>query len=288
MATNPLYVIADRLAPALRRAFLAAIEEIRAHTTFAALSAAIASGDIATILAAVQVARFSTALAPAVQVIETIVTEAAARALTEVTDIAVRASFTIVNPLAAVAAHTRGAQFVTQVTRETRAAIRALTARAVTEGIAPRELATLIKPSIGLTVRQTQAVLNARAEWSASGLAGESLTKKLEAYGAKLLKQRAVMIARTETIAAANTGQLAAWRGAVQLGHLQPETTSRVWSAASDQRVCPICEALDEQAVDFEDAFTTLDGDELMSPPAHPSCRCSVSLAFERRTRSAA
>jgi SPP1 gp7 family putative phage head morphogenesis protein len=287
MATPPIYVIADRLAPALRKAFLAAIEEVRAHTTFAVLTAAIATGDITTILAAVQVARLSTALAAAVAVIETIVTEAAAHALTEVTELAVRASFTIVNPLAAEAARIQGARLVRVVTTETRQAIRALTVRAVTEGIAPRELAALIKPSIGLTVRQTQAVLNARAEWSASGLAGDALMKKVDAYEATLLKQRAVMIARTETIDAATAGQLAAWREAAHTGLLRPTETRRVWSAASDARVCPICAALDEQEVAFDDPFVTEDGTERMAPPIHPSCRCSVALRFVRARRAA-
>jgi len=287
MATPPIYRLADKLAPALRRAFLTAIAEIQSETTLAALTAAIESGDPSAILAAIHLAELPAALAPAVAVVETIVTQAAAQAFTQITEIAVRASFTIVNPLAAEVARVQGARLVRNITTETRQAIRALTARAFPEGIAPRQLATLIKPLIGLTTRQTQAVLNAREAWATAGLTGDPLATKVEAYGAKLLKQRAVNIARTETIAAANGGQLAAWREAASQGLLKPERTFRVWSAASDQRVCPICEDLDEQVVGFDEPFVTIDGDEIMAPPAHPSCRCSVALTFERERGAA-
>jgi SPP1 gp7 family putative phage head morphogenesis protein len=124
--------------------------------------------------------------------------------------------------------------------------------------------------------------VNARSAWEASGLADETLAKKVEAYAAKLLKQRAVMIARTETIDAANSGQLAAWQHAAKIGVLDPDRASRVWSAASDARVCPICDDLDEQVVAFDAPFVTIDGVEFMAPPAHPHCRCSVSLTFDR------
>lgn len=202
------------------------------------------------------------------------------------TTIAVRASFAIVNPLAAAAALKQAASLVTAVTTETQAAIRALVARAVTEGIAPRELATLIRPLVGLTARQTQAAMNARAEWQAAGLAGDALTRKVDAYGATLLKQRAVLIARTETIDAANAGQLAAWKGAAKAGLFNPAQTSRIWSAASDRRTCERCAALDEQTVDFDEPFDA-DGESVFAPPLHPNCRCSVSLVFDRARRAA-
>lgn len=284
MATPAIYILADRLAPALRAAFLAAVAQIRSRTSLSALTAALETGDPAAIVAAIQVARLPAALAPAVAVIEQVVTQAAERTLTA---IAVRAAFDLVNPLAATAARTQGAQFVTLVTAETQAAIRALVARAVTEGIAPRELARLIQPLIGLTRRQAQAALNARAAWEDSGLTGDVLTTKVDAYAAKLLKQRALMIARTETIDAANAGQLAAWQDAAAKGLLRPDRTFRIWSAANDPRVCPICAELDAQVVGFDEPFVTIDGIEIMAPPVHPLCRCSVSLVFDDKRRAA-
>lgn len=284
MATPAIYVIADRLAPKLRAAFLAAIALIRSQATLPALAAAIEAGDLAAILAATHVAQLPAALAPAVAVIEEVVTRAAEHIVTE---LAVDASFRLVNPLATAAARTQGARLVQSVTTETRDAIRALVGRAFPDAIAPRELATLIKPLIGLTKKQVHAVVNAQEAWRQAGLTGDALQKKVVAYAKQKLQERAVNIARTETIAAATNGQRAAWQGAVRAGLLDPSRTWRIWSAASDQRVCPICEGLDEQVVGFDEPFVTIDGDEVMAPPVHPQCRCSVSLTFDGR-RSAA
>jgi len=284
MATPAIYVIADRLAPRLRAAFLAAIAEIQSQTELGALTAAIESGDVARILAAVKIAHLPAALAPAVAVVASIVTQAAEHALTE---IAVRASFTIVNPAASTAARTQGARLVTVVTNETRTAIRALTASAFPEGIAPRELAKLIKPMIGLNTRQVQAVLNYRTDLLRSELSAAVIEAKGNLYAKKLLQQRALNIARTETIDAATAGQLAAWKDAAAAGLLNTDRTSRVWSAASDARTCERCAFMDEQEVPFDAPFIDDAGSEIWAPTLHPSCRCSVSLVFDR-ARSAA
>src|SRR5262245_1682568 len=280
MAPPAIYRLADRLAPPLRRAFLKAIAEILKTVTRQALLTAIEAGDRTAILAALKLANLPTALAPAAEVVRQVITDTAEKTFTE---LAIDVSFTIVNPAAVRAAQTQGAALVTQVTRETQAAIRALVARAYQEGIPPRELAKLVESQIGLTTRQTQAALNYRATLADAGLTEEALAAKVDAYAAKLLHQRAELIARTETIAAANAGQRAAWETAAEQGLIDPDRTGRVWQAASDSRTCDVCDALDGQVVGFGEPFMTIDGEALDGPPAHPNCRCSVSLTFDRR-----
>lgn len=280
MPTPALYVIADRLAPALRRTFLRAIAEILKTVARAALLQALEAGDRAAILDALKLANLPTALAPAVDVVRQVVTDTAEQTIT---DLAVDVSFTLLNPRAVAAAAEQGATLVTGVTAETQAAIRALVARAYREGIPPRELAKLLESQVGLTTRQTQAALNYRAALTDGGLTGDTLQAKVDAYAKKLLRQRAEMIARTETIAAANAGQQAAWDAAVEAGLLDPEDTGRIWQAAADTRVCPICDALDGQIVGLHEPFITIEGEAIDGPPAHPNCRCSVSLTFDRR-----
>lgn len=87
---------------------------------------------------------------------------------------------------------------------------------------------------------------------------------------------RAQLIARTETMRAANTGQRFVFDDARDDG-LIAEDAQLEWIATEDGVVCPICEALDGERIGFDEGFD-VDGDILDYPPAHPNCRCTVGL----------
>ena len=54
-------------------------------------------------------------------------------------------------------------------------------------------------------------------------------------------------------------------------------TYRRIWQTHEDDRVCPICRPLDgKDEREWSDRFPG-------GPPAHPNCRCSVSLRLVRR-----
>jgi SPP1 gp7 family putative phage head morphogenesis protein len=89
--------------------------------------------------------------------------------------------------------------------------------------------------------------------------------------------ERADLIARTETMRAANEGQLEAWDQAQEQGLLTGEELKE-WITTPDDRLCPICEPLDGVQVARDETFE-VDGDQLDGPPAHPRCRCTVALA---------
>jgi SPP1 gp7 family putative phage head morphogenesis protein len=187
-------------------------------------------------------------------------------------------SFDIKNPLAATAARNHGAALVVELTKETRRALARVIHEAVRTGIQRRELSQMIRPMIGLTSRQAMGVMRARAAWEAAGLRGPKLRAAVSKLAAKKLAARAKLIARTESIRAASEGQLSAWRGAADAGLLDPSRTDRVWSAAPDERTCPVCNGLAGEVVGFDEAFSI----GVMTPPAHPACRCSVSLKIRR------
>lgn len=84
---------------------------------------------------------------------------------------------------------------------------------------------------------------------------------------------RAEVIARTESMMAANEGQREAWRQAVDNGWLD-ESTRRQWIASSD--ACPECDALDGEEADLGGNYPN-DGGE--GPPLHPNCRCTEGIA---------
>lgn len=201
-------------------------------------------------------------------------------------------------------ANDHSAQLVTSVTAETRAAIRQIIARAFSEGIAPREAAKLVKQIVGLRPDQVDAVLNARQKLldaaarakrtgksvkvqipgapkgisvPPTGLTPDRMSATLQRYADRQLRQRALLIARTETIAAANAGQQLQWEQAVKEGLLRGNEKQR-WIVAFDERLCKVCRALHGQQVSLGQPFMSING-PVLRPPAHPNCRCSVVLA---------
>lgn len=83
---------------------------------------------------------------------------------------------------------------------------------------------------------------------------------------------RARMIARTESLRAANGGTRRALDRAKDMGI----NVKKVWLAAPDS--CDEClDNEDDGALDLDDDFST--GDD--APPAHPNCRCSLSQEID-------
>jgi SPP1 gp7 family putative phage head morphogenesis protein len=77
---------------------------------------------------------------------------------------------------------------------------------------------------------------------------------------------RAMVIARTETIRASNVGTLAGFKSSGVV-------LKKEWTTAEDDRVSEECEANgDRGPIDLDDAFPS--GDD--APPAHPNCRCTL------------
>jgi len=104
-------------------------------------------------------------------------------------------------------------------------------------------------------------------------------------------KNRAEMIARTETLRSSNYGAVEAWA--------QAGIEKKEWYTTIDGRQCGWCESMHETVVSIRSNFKEL-GDELdatdeegrtqiwrveyeapYAPPLHPRCRCSVLAHFE-------
>ena len=215
-------------------------------------------------------------------------------------------AFDLVNPEAVWWAETHAARLVLGVTEETRAAIRAILVRLYQDPtMGPDRAAREIRAIIGLTRRQALAVDNLRrhlerernlmqqarqaetsltphqqAYWAAQ--ADKTVTqidRRVTGYADRLLRQRSQTIARTESMAASNTGQLLLWDRAKTVG-LVDETVEREWIVAPDIRLCDLCEPMRGVRVPLDQPFTLDDGQQIMTPPAHPNCRCTTVLRF--------
>jgi len=110
----------------------------------------------------------------------------------------------------------------------------------------------------GLTNYQSTNIQRAITEGFRAGETVNQIVKRVQAV-TPMAKNKAITIARTETLAAGNA---AAKERYVAAGVEKVE-----WIAALDDRVCPICEGLHEKTYPIEDA---------PSLPVHPNCRCTL------------
>src|SRR3990167_10947262 len=159
--------------------------------------------------------------------------------------------------------------------------------------------AAILEPYIGLTF--VDRFLDARAEFERivrraiveSQIEGESIylaQKRLaDALGVDIGRRTAAaraannayfyrteLIARTEILRASNNGALAIY------GRNQDALRGWSWTASRDERVCPVCGALDGQQFRF--------GGQHLPPPtgSRPRCRCTptpvlINAALEER-----
>jgi SPP1 gp7 family putative phage head morphogenesis protein len=91
------------------------------------------------------------------------------------------------------------------------------------------------------------------------------LKKRVE-FVMDVAEERAKMIARTESMRARNMGSL---EGAKQ-SRLK---LVKEWDASNDP--CPTCKALHGKRIALDAKFD-YKGEQFLSPPAHPNCRCSL------------
>lgn len=171
-----------------------------------------------------------------------------------------------------------GGALIRELSAAQAASINALLQHQVFIGItSPYQLAPMIRPMVGLLRREALAVARYRAELVAAGLTAEKIEARAAKYAAYLHRARAERIARTELSDAYNHGQLEAMRQARDDGYLAD--VQKTWETAIDELTCPECSALNGETVGLDENFSS--GDE--SPPAHPSCRCSVTYQAARR-----
>ena len=175
------------------------------------------------------------------------------------------------------------ARFVTEVTETQIEGIRAVVQRAATlQDMSVDELARVIRPMVGLT--HPQAVANMKYyEALIEGGTSEKKAKDLAMrYAARQHRYRGYNIARTELAWAYNQGSFEGVKQAQDAGYMGE--VIKIWSTADDERVCPICGALEGKQIAMDDDWnfttklTTRPNTETIRkvPPAHPSCRCAV------------
>lgn len=288
---DDILAAADKAAPELRRALLAALEQMRRQVPN--LETLLAAGRIDDVIAAVNID------------IPTDMIDTIRNALADTAAAAARPSaasfgiaFNQVNERAVRWAEQTAAQQITTITGTTRRAVNDAIVTSLQQGTAPRILARHVENLIGLTPGHARAVDRLFNSFNLD-TQSEMALKVAGVKSRRLLRWRAETIARTETIRAANMGQQLVWDTALDEGLLEAGTT-KAWLATGDNRTCPICAVLDGQIVDVQAewgiteqatrftrrgaTFTVRDTKPLpnptatRTPPAHPRCRCTLIL----------
>ncbi len=290
---------ADRLQPEIRAVFLAAVEELRQSIPIGELTDLLEQGKLLEAVNTISTIRLTEEqLQPMREALHSILASSATPTLAEF-----GMSFDAVNDSAVRWAERNAALLVSRVSEETMQGIRQAIVAAQTEGIPPRSQARMIEQMVGLTERDALAVSRFREGMIATGLRPAQIEDRAERMARRLLRRRATNIARTETIRASNMGVQLSWQAAIDQGLLPPRTL-KIWIATGDDRTCPICSVLHGKVVGVSEPFSiqekassfTRVGDDFrvvetvplkhpsieMTPPAHPSCRCTLGIRIVR------
>lgn len=213
------------------------------------------------------------------------------------------ASFDTANPRAVEWATDRSSALITEIGPETLAAVRELIALGISEGIPPRKLAQQIRDAVGLRSDQMRAIENLRARMAAAkpgdlvkagktsiriprgGATDALIDQRSGEYAKRLKQQRALLVARTETLTASNRGQKELWLQAQDSGQL-PDDIEREWIVTPDERLRPKHALLAGQRRKVNEPFQTAEGEEI-EPGEEPACRCVAGLVRAQRRAAA-
>jgi hypothetical protein len=186
-------------------------------------------------------------------------------------------SFSLTNSSAAKFASQHAAENTPNLTEEARQAIRLIVTRAFVEGGHPYQQAREIVKHLQLTPEEKKSVEAERTRLEGKRYKVERLSKALDRFAGKLLRERARIIACTETATASNRGQFADWHEAAKKGFLNPSATMRVWIASGDPDTCAACMSMRDRPTTLFEPFETPLGPRL-TPPMHDGCRCSTAI----------
>ena len=273
---------ADRATPQVRAQVLKALEELRKSVSAADIERARRAQDALMLhqIASALPQRLRPALNTLRDVMRSGAVIGAGQASSNLAGHAAT-SLEVIRNAATREAREHAAQLVTRVTEETRKAIRSAVAQRFRQGASTRDTARIIQSLVGLTPRQANAVLRRYDDLIGDGLSRATAEKRARLYAERLIRQRAMTIARTETIGAATRGQLSAWAQLQVRGQL-PQAVRKQWMTTPDDRLCPKCRLMDGRTQLLGLPFTGPKG-LIQAPPLHPNCRCAISLKFAQR-----
>lgn len=298
--------IAARMEPRAARSFLAAVRQLQRSIDIDALERAIRAGSTADGVAAaigdLGVVLAGTDIERNLRLTATLAGQAGAEVLTGVTGL--RARFNALHPNVVLFAREQAGALIVALSAEQLETVRIVLALGQVHGLTYAEQARALREVVGLPPNWARAPLNLAQELREgrftesrrlsaidkqqirsrlkNGTIDEPFIQKMQArYAQSLTNRRALNIARTETLRAANHGQREEWLQARDQGVL-PSTVRRVWIVTPDDRLRETHAAIpfmNQAGVPLDQPYMTPLGPS-MGPPLETNCRCSEGLIF--------
>lgn len=154
---------------------------------------------------------------------------------------------------------TRSLELIKDLNVQQRQVVQDLLTEGFKKGYRAEAVYKQIQENIGLTARESKAVVNRQLLLESQLMPEVMVTKLVDKYRMQLLKARAERIARTETIAANAAGRRHAWEVAQASGGMP--AVQREWLSAppspNPSRPCKICLELDGTHADIKGAYTS-------------------------------
>lgn len=223
-------------------------------------------------------------------------------------------SFDPGNPRASQLLKETAETFIVELDQSTRQTVYATLAEMQLAGASPTQMARAIQGNLGLTTRQLEAVNNYRRlleEGSLEALdrqqrdrrfdpsvrrakerplSPEQIDRMVERYKQTAIKNRAITIARTESLSAVNAARFEAFRQSLEATGIDPTRAVKEWRSSRDNRVRDQHVSLDGQRTMIDQPFIAPNGDRLLVPgdrtlgarPANiVNCRCNALYFIE-------
>lgn len=308
----------DKLQPRLKKAFLAAIAELKSQVKMRDLTVALTRGNLSMAMAAINVDSLEDLLWGVQLPVDTtsfsdelIAGVSAGAAVTMTTfpqTISANMAFDLLNPNTVRFIENYRVPLIRELTNTTRDAVHGVVRQVLLSGKAPARQAREIRQLVGLTKSQAKAVTNFREQLESQkvlGLTnpskrrlnaierrqvarhmrtGDMSQKQIDAmvarYNASLINRRALNIGRTEAVRSSNAGQLETWRQA-RRKRLLSRDAKKKWLVTHDKRLRPTHRAIpgmNPKGRDIDKVFQTPEGN-IMAPPLGTNCRCSMALS---------
>jgi len=189
--------------------------------------------------------------------------------------------------------------------RDARASVRTVVEQGLRDGVNPRAVARDLREAVGLAPHQLGEVRNyrkaledrlalVRTSGKLGGVARYTLRDKrfdaavrkrdytpaqidtmVERYVARRTADHASTIARTAALNANRSGQDAAFRTAIDGGHVDPARSFKTWRSVGDSRVRDDHQAMNGERVRYNEPFTN--GQQY---PNEYNCRCLVEYTM--------
>lgn len=283
-----MHKLADAEFPALEKDVVKVLREFKSEMRDDLLKQGLAKKDVEAALRAVDFGKLDKELGELFQGLGIKLMTAAGEASGKIVARAAGGTssfvFDAAHPKVVDFAQRHAAELVTQVSGETKKAVRQIIVEGLEKGLTPLDHGRHIRDIVGLTSQHASAVDKLRDRLVADGLSEEEIQRQVDKKAEQLLRWRGNNIARTETMTAVHNGQRAAWMQARDDG-VVPSTSKRVWVVTPDDKLCPYCEPMEDMnpnGVGMDEQFQS-DLGAVDGPPLHNQCRCSEALEIGDR-----